>query len=236
MKTFTNTRWSTVISRTSGKRFSTTSNCIRTSSSTTTAISPGRFKKPSEIIGLTQCFIQAYAKPGRFLGNAVYRKYFEDTYWIERPLTHDLLKRVDCLKYYFQLYAEFYGFDWKLIAALAYQESRFQPKKKSHAGAIGIMQIKPSTARDRNVNLPNISDLETNIHAGVKYLAFLRDRYFSSNDYTPEEKENFALAAYNAGPRKVLQLQQKPANWGSTLTNGLQCGNHCPASHRPRDR
>jgi membrane-bound lytic murein transglycosylase MltF len=171
-------------------------------------------KNHPKLLASLNAFIQAYAKPGRFLGNAVYRKYFEDTYWIERPLTHDLLKRVDCLKYYFQLYAEFYGFDWKLIAALAYQESRFQPKKKSHAGAIGIMQIKPSTARDRNVNLPNISDLETNIHAGVKYLAFLRDRYFSSNDYTPEEKENFALAAYNAGPRKVLQLQQKTRELG----------------------
>uniref|UniRef100_Q31FI9 Solute-binding protein family 3/N-terminal domain-containing protein n=1 Tax=Hydrogenovibrio crunogenus (strain DSM 25203 / XCL-2) TaxID=317025 RepID=Q31FI9_HYDCU len=159
-------------------------------------------------------FIQAYAQPGRFLGNAIFQKYFKNTYWIEKPLTHDLLKRVHCLKYYFQLYAEFYGFDWKLIAALAYQESRFDPNKRSHAGAIGIMQVRPSTARDRNVNLPDIKKLETNIHAGVKYLAFLRDRYFSSNDYTPEEKDNFTLAAYNAGPRKVLQLQQKTKQLG----------------------
>ena len=154
-------------------------------------------------------FIQNYARPGRFLGNSLYQKYFDNTYWVEKPLTHDLLKRVTCLKYYFQLYAEFYEFDWRLIAALAYQESRFMHNKTSHAGAVGMMQIKPSTAKDRNVNLPNIQDLETNIHAGVKYLAYLRDRYFDTPDYSIEDRNNFALAAYNAGPRKVLQLQQK---------------------------
>lgn len=159
-------------------------------------------------------FIQNYARPGRFLGNAVFKKYFDDTYWAEKPLTHDLLKRIECLKYYFQLYAEFYGFDWRLIAALAYQESRFKPNKTSHAGAVGIMQIKPSTAKDRNVNLPNIKDLETNIHAGVKYLAYLRDRYFDTADYSIEDRNNFALAAYNAGPRKVLQLQQRARELG----------------------
>lgn len=159
-------------------------------------------------------FIQAYAKPGRLLGNSVYKKYFEDTYWVKKPLTHDLLKKITCLKYYFQRYAEFYDFDWKLIAALSYQESRFDPKKKSHMGAVGIMQIKPSTAADKNVNLPNIDDLETNIHAGVKYLAFLRDRYFSSDNYTPEERDNFTLAAYNAGPGRVMQLQRKAENLG----------------------
>lgn len=171
-------------------------------------------KDHPKLLASLNTFIQEYAKPGRLLGNSVYRKYFEDTYWLRQPLTHDLLKRVKCLIYYFQLYAEFYEFDWKLIAALAYQESHFNHQKKSHAGAVGIMQIKPSTARDSNVNLPDIDDLETNIHAGVKYLAFLRDRYFSSHDYTPEEQENFTLAAYNAGPAKVLQMQQRTAELG----------------------
>lgn len=159
-------------------------------------------------------FIQAYAKPGRFLGNAVYKKYFEDTYWIKKPLTHDLLKKVKCLQYYFELYANFYGFDWKLIAALAYQESRFNQKKRSHMGAIGIMQIKPSTARDRNVGIPHINKLENNIEAGVKYLAFLRDRYFSDPNYSPEDRNNFALAAYNAGPARIQQLQQEAKKRG----------------------
>lgn len=152
-------------------------------------------------------FIQKYAKPGRLLGNTVYKKYFKNPYWIKQPLTHDLLKKVDCLEYYFKKYGEFYEFDWHLLAALAYQESRFKQEKTSHAGAVGIMQIKPSTAKDKNVNINNIHKIENNVHAGVKYLAFLRDRYFSSEKYTIEEQGNFSLAAYNAGPRRILRLQ-----------------------------
>lgn len=166
-------------------------------------------KDHPELLKSLNTFIHSYAQPGRFLGNSVYKKYFEDTYWIRKPLTHDLLKRVKCLKYYFQLYAEFYDFDWKLIAALGYQESKFNQYKKSHMGAVGIMQIKPSTARDRNVRLPNVKDLETNIHAGVKYLAFLRDRYFVDPRYSEEDRVNFTLAAYNAGPAKIMRLQRK---------------------------
>ena len=159
-------------------------------------------------------FIHDYARPGHFLGNMVYRKYFENDYWIKNPPAHDLLNNVSLLKTYFKKYADLYQFDWKLIAALAYQESRFNHKKRSPAGAVGVMQIKPSTARDRQVNLPNIKDLETNIHAGVKYLAFLRDRYFSDPLLTREEQENLTLAAYNAGPAKVRKLQKRAEKLG----------------------
>ncbi|PIZ72160.1 MAG: lytic transglycosylase F, partial [Piscirickettsiaceae bacterium CG_4_10_14_0_2_um_filter_44_336] len=159
-------------------------------------------------------FIHDHARPGHFLGNMVFKKYFENDYWIKNPPAHDLLNKVSCLKYYFQTYADYYDFDWKLIAALAYQESRFNNHKRSSAGALGIMQIKLSTAKDRHVNLPNIKDLETNIHAGVKYLAFIRDRYFSDPHLAREEQENLTLAAYNAGPAKVRKLQRKAEKMG----------------------
>lgn len=159
-------------------------------------------------------FIKAYAKPGRKLGNQVFQKYYADTYWIKKPLTNSLLTRTEGLKENFIRYSEFYDFDWHLIAAQAYQESRFNHKKRSSAGAIGIMQIKASTAKDKNVNIKNIKDMESNIHAGVKYLAFLKERYFSSEEYTEENSENFALAAYNAGPRKVLQMQNRAEKMG----------------------
>ena len=159
-------------------------------------------------------FIHQHAKPGRLLSNSVFQKYFKDAYWIKQPLTHDLLSKVECLKGYLQRYGQFYGFDWKLLAALAYQESRFDHDKRSHAGARGIMQIKPSTARDPQVNLPNIQDLQTNVHAGVRYLAFLRDRYFSSQRYSQADRLHFTLAAYNAGPRRVLKMQRLAAQKG----------------------
>lgn len=159
-------------------------------------------------------FIQSYAKPGRLLGNSVYKKYFENTYWIKKADLISELDRIECLSYYLQLYSEFYDFDWFLIAAQAYQESNFNQNLTSHAGAKGIMQIKPSTASSRNVGIKNIKSLENNIHAGVKYLAFLSDQYFASDDYSEDEKINFALAAYNAGPGRVRRMQAKAEKMG----------------------
>lgn len=174
------------------------------------AINPNQPKLKSSL----NEFIQSYAKPGRLLGNSVYKKYFKNTYWIQKADLMTELDRVECLSYYLQLYAEFYEFDWYLIAAQAYQESNFNQKLTSHAGATGIMQIKPSTASSKNVGIKNIKLLENNIHAGVKYLAFLRDQYFSGDEYSEEDKINFSLAAYNAGPARVRKMQRKAESMG----------------------
>lgn len=159
-------------------------------------------------------FIHIQAKPGKLLGNSLFKKYFEDDYWIQQP-TYSLLKRIPCLMNYFQLYGDFYGIDWTLIAAQAYQESRLNHKKVSHKGAVGIMQVKPETARHKPINIPHIHRLEDNIEAGVKYLSYLRDRYFSDpKQYSPEDQINFALAAYNAGPTKIRRIQRLTKNRG----------------------
>lgn len=174
------------------------------------AINPGL---PQLKASLNQ-FIHSYAKPGRFLGNSIYKKYFENAYWIKKPQLLSELDKIDCLSYYLQLYSEFYGFDWFLIAAQAYQESKFNPKLTSQAGAYGIMQIKPSTAKSKNVGIKDIKNLENNIHAGIKYLAFLRDNYFNGNEYSDEDRINFSLAAYNAGPGRVRRMQRKAQQMG----------------------
>lgn len=153
-------------------------------------------------------FIRSYAKPGKLLGNSLYKKYFKNPYWIKQPLSLNALDETPCLQYYFEKYAEFFEFDWYLIASQAYQESRFNQKLISRVGALGIMQIKPSTANSKVVRVSNIKDLETNILAGVKYLAFIRDFYFTKPEYSEEDKINFTLAAYNAGPGRIRQLQR----------------------------
>lgn len=154
-------------------------------------------------------FINAYAKPGKFLGNSIYQKYYKNPYWVKTPLSLSALDEIPCLQYYFEKYAEFYDFDWYLIASLAYQESRFQQHLTSKANAKGIMQIKASTARSKVVNIPSINNLEDNIHAGIKYLAFIRDHYFDKPEYSKEDKINFSLAAYNAGPGRIRRLQRE---------------------------
>ena len=153
-------------------------------------------------------FITKYARPGKFLGNSLYKKYFKNPFWIKQPLSLNALDETPCLKYYFEKYAIFYDFDWYLIAAQAHQESGFKQNLVSRANAVGIMQIKPSTARSKIVNIPNIKSLENNIHAGVKYLAFIRDFYFDKPEYSEEDKINFTLASYNAGPGRIRKLQR----------------------------
>jgi membrane-bound lytic murein transglycosylase MltF len=75
------------------------------------------------------------------------------------------------------------------------------------------MQVLPSTAADRNVGITDISDVENNIHAGVKYLAFLRDRYFSDPEMSESERLHFVLASYNAGPGNVRKARHKAPSW-----------------------
>ena len=103
----------------------------------------------------------------------------------------------------FEEYAEKYDFDWLMLAAQAFQESRFRHGRRSPAGAVGVMQIKPSTAADRNVGITDISSIDNNVRAGAKYLRFLIDRYFTDDGIDELNRWFFGLAAYNAGPATV---------------------------------
>jgi membrane-bound lytic murein transglycosylase MltF len=153
-------------------------------------------------------------REGTLLGNMLIKRYYEKTKWIENPLEKAEKERLKKLGAFFRKYANMYEFDWLKIAALAYQESRFDQEKKSGRGAVGVMQIKPDTAADPNVNIKDVFKLENNIHAGVKYLAFLRDRYFDDAAIDTNAKVNFTLAAYNAGPARIASLRLKASENG----------------------
>jgi membrane-bound lytic murein transglycosylase MltF len=76
------------------------------------------------------------------------------------------------------------------------------------------MQLLPGTAADPNVGIPNISETEANIHAGVRYLNFIRNRYFKDPEMDDLNKTLFALAAYNAGPARITRLRNKAEQQG----------------------
>jgi membrane-bound lytic murein transglycosylase MltF len=101
-----------------------------------------------------------------------------------------------------------------MMVSQAYQESRLDHSARSSTGAVGIMQVLPSTAADKNVNIQDIQLLENNIHAGSKYLRFLRDRYFENEPMTELNKTLFSFAAYNAGPTRVIRLRQEARRTG----------------------
>ena len=164
-------------------------------------------KDNPELLAHLNDFIRNHRK-GSLLGNILFKRYYQNSKWIKNPLSEQEHKKLQNLIVLFTKYADRYGFDWLAIAAQAYQESGLDQNKKSPTGAIGIMQVLPSTASDKNVNIKDIQLLENNIHAGVKYLAFLRDRYFSSPDIEPAARVKLSWAAYNAGPSKINRLRR----------------------------
>jgi len=121
-------------------------------------------------------------KKGTLFGNMMLERYLKSTKWVKNSTAEDELKKFDMMIDIFKQYAGQYDFDWLLVAAQAYQESMLDQSKRSPRGAIGVMQLLPSTAKDTNVNIKNIEKLENNIHAGVKYLRFIRDRYFENEE------------------------------------------------------
>jgi len=158
-------------------------------------------------------FIKKHKK-GTLLGNVLFKRYLESNKWARNSLSSEELEKLQNLVTLFKTYSERYNFDFLMMAALAYQESQLDHSKRSHAGAIGIMQMLPSTAADKNVGIPDIEVLENNIHAGVKYLRFLRDRYFSDPAIDPLNQNLFAFAAYNAGPARIRQLRAEAETMG----------------------
>jgi membrane-bound lytic murein transglycosylase MltF len=175
--------------------------------------------------------LNAFAKKtrkGTLLGNMTLKRYLGSTAWLDNPLGEkhhgSYARTVELIK----KYATRYDFDWIMIAAQAFQESRFDQAKRSPAGAVGIMQLLPSTAADPAVGIPDISTAEANIHAGVKYLRWLRENYFSSDEIAPLDRVLFSFAAYNAGPgnmnrarRKAAQLGFDPNRWFGNVEIGM---------------
>jgi membrane-bound lytic murein transglycosylase MltF len=106
--------------------------------------------------------------------------------------------------------ADRYGFDWRLIVAQIYQESRFNPDARSSKGARGLMQMLPKTARELGIG--DLDDPEAAIEAGVSYLSKLRDRF--EPELTVEARTWFALAAYNAGYARIQRARSQAAREG----------------------
>jgi len=84
----------------------------------------------------------------------------------------------------------------------------------SHAGAVGVMQIKPSTAAGAPIGITGVDQLENNVRAGAKYLRFIIDRYYNNQAIRPLDRELFAMASYNAGPARIAQLRRQAADVG----------------------
>jgi len=170
-------------------------------------------KKSPKLADMVNSFLKKN-RQGTLVGNVVLDRYLQDTRWVENARDKKGLKRYRSMVNLFRKYGEQYGLDPLLLMAQAYQESRLDNSKRSRAGAVGVMQMLPSTARDKNVDVPDITGLENNIHAGAKYLKWMMDRYYDDPGMSRIQRELFALASYNAGPARIATLRKEAAERG----------------------
>ena len=157
----------------------------------------------------------ASVKKGTLLGNIIFTKYLQEAEYLRDIRDESYQADLDKFTGLFEKYGKEYDFDWLLIAAQSFQESKFDPKAHSSAGAVGLMQIKPSTAEGKPIGITGIAgDVDKNVHAGVKYLRFIADRYFADLKGDQADQTFFALAAYNAGPSRFEKLREKAKQQG----------------------
>lgn len=165
-------------------------------------------------------FLRSY-RDGTPEGTKIYERYMRwSPSYESRHLRHEnewLGISADNFKKYSQIfrnYGEKFNIDWMLLMAQSYQESTLNPSALSKRGAVGIMQVLPSTAGEKYINVNSVSDIENNVHAGTKYMRYMLDNYFSQGEIPTSEKLLFALASYNSGPNRITRYRKEAVYQG----------------------
>jgi membrane-bound lytic murein transglycosylase MltF len=171
-------------------------------------------KETPELQAALADFVRANSK-GSANFNMLTRRYFKDSRYITNAAAQAEYKKFQSSVEFFRRYGDQYDLPWLLVAAQAYQESGIDQSKKSHVGAVGVMQIKPTTAAGNPINITGVDkSAEQNIHAGVKYLRWVADRYFKKEEMDRLNRGLFSMAAYNAGPARVARLRTQAQKMG----------------------
>ena len=158
-------------------------------------------------------FVASHAV-GTSFGNTLLRRYLQNTKWVKNSTSGEEMKKFQTNLELFQKYAGEYDFDYLMIAAQGYQESLLDQSKKNPSGAVGIMQVIPKYAAANPINIPNVSTADANIHAGVKMLRNIDDKYFNDPKIDRLNKTLFVFASYNAGPNRIARLRKQAAEMG----------------------
>ncbi|WP_431016417.1 transglycosylase SLT domain-containing protein [Bradyrhizobium pachyrhizi] len=167
-------------------------------------------------------------KIGTEFGNDLRARYFKTAKPLKNALAHTEAEKFKALRGSFEKYGVQYSIDPVLLAAQGYQESELDQACHNASGATGIMQIKPSTAKWKPIEIAGVTaSADTNIHAGSKYLRYLADTYVDASVIDPRERVFMALAAYNAGPGNLKRFRDyaskhglDPTVWFGNVENG----------------
>ena len=168
-------------------------------------------KDSPELMAAANRFLAANGL-GSLNARMIFRRYLLNTQYVRGASAAASQKRFAALVALFRKYGSRYNLDWMLMAAQGYQESRLDQNAHSHVGAIGVMQVMPETGRELNVG--DIRKVEPNIHAGVRFIRSMIDRYYADEPMDDVNKVLFAFASYNAGPSKIRQLRRDAADRG----------------------
>jgi membrane-bound lytic murein transglycosylase MltF len=164
-------------------------------------------KLRAEIAG----FAKAYGQKSEF-GNALMKKYTGSPRIVKPATSAGEIKKFNATVALFRKYGAQYEMDYLLMMAQGYQESLLDQNAVSPVGAIGVMQVMPATGEEMATG--DITKVEPNIHAGIKYMNFMRNQFFADQPMDARNKILFSFAAYNAGPSRVLKLQKEAEKRG----------------------
>jgi membrane-bound lytic murein transglycosylase MltF len=174
-------------------------------------IAVGVRKNSPRMLQAINTWIKEYG-PNTAFGNTIERRYLQNTSYVKNAASEAERAKLQKLVKLFETYGSRYDVDYLLMAAQGYQESRLDHSAKSPVGAIGIMQVMPATGKELAVG--DITQVEPNIHAGVKYFRFMMDEFYKDEPMEPIAKGLMTLASYTAGPGRMRQLRQETARRG----------------------
>jgi len=165
------------------------------------------FRKNSpQLAAVVNEFAAKHGKGSGF-GNAKFKEYLRNTQYVKGASSTEEFRKLLRTIQIFQKYAKQYDFDWLMLAAQGYQESRLDQGVKSRVGALGVMQVMPETGKELDVG--DVREIEPNIHAGAKYLRTMMERYFAGAQLDGLNRQLFAFASYNAGPARIAKLRKE---------------------------
>ncbi|PYC22034.1 lytic transglycosylase F [Aquipseudomonas alcaligenes] len=146
-------------------------------------------------------------KIGTEFGNIMLRRYFRNSDRILNATSEAEMRKFKALVGLFEKHAGTYEFDHLLLMAQGFQESQLDQGARSRAGAVGVMQLLPSTAKELGIQGVE-SSADRNIEAGSKYLRLIADTYLKDAEITPVNRLLLSFAAYNAGPGNLMKFRR----------------------------
>jgi membrane-bound lytic murein transglycosylase MltF len=170
-------------------------------------------KNSPQLTALMDDFLKTH-RQGTVFGRAMFNKYLANKKFIKNDTSQAEIRKFKLYVEYFKKYGAEYNFDYLMLAAQGYQESLLQQERVSPRGAVGIMQVIPRYAAASPINIPNVRNAESNIHAGTKMLAMITKTYFKDPAIKPVDKTLFTFASYNAGPNRIARLRKETKKQG----------------------